>query len=219
MSYTYDYPHPAVSVDVVAFAVRDGHLEVLLIERAGPPFAGMHALPGGFVGIDESLKHAAFRELREETGVSAAFLEQLHTFGQPGRDPRERVISVAYVSLVAADRLEVRAASDAAAAAWFDVERVPELAFDHRRILDLALRRLDERGGDPAVAIRLMPARFTMSELKQTYEALTRRPVDKRNFTKRVRATGMLEATGESRRHGAHRPAALYRLRPQPRAG
>lgn len=213
MSYTYEYPHPAVTVDIVAFAVRDAHLKVLLVERGQPPFAGMHALPGGFVGIDESLKHAAYRELREETGVSAAFLEQLHTFGQPGRDPRERVISVAYVSLIPADRLAVRGASDARAAGWFDAERVPALAFDHRRILDRALRRLDTRGQDPAVAILLMPGRFTMQELRRTYEALTRRRVDKRNFSKRVRASALIEETGESRRDGAHRPAALYRLR------
>ena len=145
MPYTYDYPHPAVTVDVTIYTFADDGLKILLIERGSPPFEGMWALPGGFVGMHESLRRAAWRELREETGVRAAHLEQLGAFGRPGRDPRERVISVAYYALVPQGRLRIRAASDARDARLFDVDALPELAFDHARILRHARERLRER--------------------------------------------------------------------------
>ncbi|MEO0579327.1 MAG: NUDIX hydrolase, partial [Pseudomonadota bacterium] len=125
MSYTYQYPHPAVTVDIAIFSIRHDALNVLLIKRAQAPFAGEWALPGGFVGIDEALEVAAARELNEETGVDAGYLEQLYTFGAPQRDPRERVISVAYFALIPSDRLEIRAASDAEGVAWVPVSELP----------------------------------------------------------------------------------------------
>lgn len=213
MSYTYDYPHPAVTVDVVVFTIHDNDLEVLLIRRALEPFAGSWALPGGFVGMRESLRRAAWRELREETGVRAAFLEQLGAFGHPRRDPRERVISVVYFALIPFDRLHFQAASDADDARLFGVATLPELAFDHERIVRRARDRLTEKAVDPLIALQLVPARFTLTELQRAQELLRDESLDKRNFRKRMLASGLIEATGEKKRAGAHRPAGLYRAR------
>jgi ADP-ribose pyrophosphatase YjhB (NUDIX family) len=143
--YSYEYPHPAVTVDVTVFTVRGGEVQVLLIKRAEWPHTGKWAIPGGFVEIDESLKRAALRELREETGVKAGVLEQLGAFGHPDRDPRERVITVVYISLLPFDRLHIEAGSDAADAQLFGVDALPELAFDHDRILRRARERLRDK--------------------------------------------------------------------------
>lgn len=143
--YRYDYPHPAVTTDIVVFAVRDGAPQVLLIQRRHPPYQDQWALPGGFLDIDEDLEDCARRELAEETGVRAATLEQLRAFGRPGRDPRERVISVAYVTLLDADAVQAQAASDAAAVAWFAYDALPPLAFDHAEIIACAYERVRGR--------------------------------------------------------------------------
>lgn len=135
MTYQYEYPHPAVTTDVAVFTLRERQLQLLLIRRGQPPHAGKWALPGGFLEIDEDLESGAQRELREETGVSDLFIEQLYTFGRPNRDPRERVISVTYYALMPPDRLTLTAGSDAAEAAWFSLDDLPELAFDHARSL------------------------------------------------------------------------------------
>jgi 8-oxo-dGTP diphosphatase len=213
VSYTYEYPHPAVTVDVVVFTIHDNDLEVLLIRRAFEPFAGSWALPGGFVGMRESLRRAAWRELREETGVRAAVLEQLGAFGHPQRDPRERVISVVYFALIPFERLDFQAASDAAEARLFSAATLPELAFDHGRIVRRARDRLAERAVDPLVSLQLVPARFTLTELQRAQELLLGESLDKRNFRKRMLGSGMIEATGEKKRAGAHRPAGLYQVR------
>jgi len=212
MAYTYNYPHPAVSVDIVIFTIRDDALSVLLVERGLPPFQGEWALPGGFIRLDESLKHAAWRELKEETGVNAAYLEQLYTFGHPKRDPRERVISVAYFALLPSDKLEIRAASDARNVAWFDTREVPQLAFDHNKILRKAEHRLAAKIEYSTIALQLMPDRFTLPHLQHVYELIRGGPIDKRNFRKRIRALKVIEPTGEESRSGARRPAKLYRL-------
>ena len=212
MPYTYEYPHPAVSVDIVIFSVRNDQLNVLLIKRAQAPYRGEWALPGGFVNIDESLKRAAWRELKEETGVNAVYLEQLYTFGHPERDPRERVISVAYFALIPSDKLELRAASDAEGVGWFAIDEVPALAFDHAKILKKALARLAAKLEYSTIAFQLMPETFTLSELQHVYEVISRVPIDKRNFRKRILALNVIEPTGEEKRGGAHRPAKLYRV-------
>lgn len=212
MAYEYEYPHPAVTVDVAIFTVRNDALKVLLIKRALDPFNGRWALPGGFVRMEESLLDAAKRELREETGVAAAYLEQLYTFGEPDRDPRERVISVAYYALMPSDALELRAASDAEGVAWFGIDDLPQLAFDHRDILEMALARLAAKLSYSTIAFQLMPAEFTMPELRHLYELVTREEIDARNFAKRILALNVIEATGQDRRAGAHRPAKLYRV-------
>ncbi|MEL7185178.1 MAG: NUDIX domain-containing protein [Pseudomonadota bacterium] len=212
MAYEYEYPHPAVTVDVVIFTVRNDELKVLLIKRALEPFVGQWALPGGFVGMEESLPEAARRELREETGVDAAYLEQLYTFGEPNRDPRERVISVAYYALMPSDALEIKAASDAEGVGWFAIDDLPALAFDHPEILEMALQRLAAKLDYSTIAFQLMPEEFTMPELRHLYDLITREKLDARNFAKRILALNVIEPTGHDRRDGAHRPAKLYRV-------
>jgi len=211
--YCYAYPHPAVTTDVVLFTIDDRRLKLLLIRRGSDPFEGQWALPGGFLEIDEDLKDGALRELREETGVRGIYLEQLRTFGRPGRDPRERVISVAYYALAPCERLTVRAASDAAEASWFPVADLPALAFDHAEIIQAAHERLVAKLDYSTIAFQFMPERFTLSELQQVYEILLDAELDKRNFRKWARALEQIEETGEQRRQGSHRPARLYRLK------
>ena len=217
MAYEYEFPHPAVTVDVVIFTIRNDELKVLLIKRALDPFLGSWALPGGFVEIDESLVAAAKRELKEETGVSAAYLEQLYTFGEPNRDPRERVISVAYYALMPSDALEIKAASDAEGVGWFSIDELPKLAFDHSGILTMALTRLAAKLEYSTVAFQLMPEEFTMPELRHLYELISREEIDARNFSKRILALDVIEPTGKERREGAHRPAKLYRVKDRSR--
>ena len=214
MPYSYDHPHPAVTVDVVVLTISGGRLAAVLIQRAEWPHEGKWALPGGFVGIDESLKRAAWRELREETGLSAAYLEQLGAFGRPDRDPRERVITVVYIALAPADRLQLQAGSDAKDARLFYVDELPELAFDHARIIGHAIDRVRERLDTAGIARRLMPKRFTLPELQLACEAVWGTPVDKRNFRKKLAALELVEPTGELRQGGAHRPAKLFRIKP-----
>ncbi len=210
MVFTYDHPHPAVSVDIVVFSIEAGRLAVVLIRRAGWPHAGKWALPEGFVGIDESLKRAAWRELREETGLNAGYLEQLGAFGRPDRDPRERVITIVYMALAPADRLDLQAGSDANEARLFHVDELPELAFDHARIIRHAIDRIRERLDTARVARRLLPESFTLSELQQACEAVAGTSFDKRNFRKKLKALDLVRATGELRHGAAHRPAKLF---------
>ncbi len=211
--YQYQYPHPAVSTDIVIFTIQDKQLKVLLIRRASEPFKNGWALPGGFVDIDEDLEQAALRELREETGISGVYLEQLYTFGKPDRDPRERVITVSYYTLVSIDRLTVGAASDAREVGWFNIEQLPELAFDHKQIISKAKQRLTAKLDYSTIALQFMPSKFTLSELQRVYEIIHGEPLDKRNFRKRVLAYGCMVETGEVRRNGSHRPARLYTLK------
>ena len=212
MPYVYEYPHPAVTVDIAVFTVDRGRLATVLIQRAGWPHAGKWALPGGFVGIDESLRRAAWRELREETGLKAGSLEQLGAFGRPNRDPRERVITVVYIALAPADRIPLQAGSDAKDARLFHVDELPELAFDHARIIGHAIERLGERLDTEGIARQMMPETFTLPELQQACEAVSGKSIDKRNFRKKLDALGLVEATGEQQRGGARRPARLYRV-------
>ena len=186
---------------------------MLLIRRLSEPFQNGWALPGGFVDIEEDLEQAALRELREETGISGVYLEQLYTFGKPERDPRERVITVAYYSLVPIDRLNLDAGSDARETAWFDIEDLPELAFDHRQIISKAKQRLTAKLAYSTIALQFMPSKFTLSELQRVYEIIHGDTLDKRNFRKRMLAYDCMEDTGEVRRNGSHRPARLYTLK------
>lgn len=211
--FCYDHPHPAVTTDVVLFSVREQQLAILLINRRSPPFAGCWALPGGFLDLHEDLETCAARELAEETGLHDIYLEQLYTFGRPDRDPRERVISVTYYALVPSDNLAPRAASDAAATGWFPLKDLPPLAFDHEQIIDLAHRRLVSKLEYSSIAFQFLPATFTLSQAQRVYEILRNAPLDKRNFRKRVLASGLIRETGRLRRAGGHRPAREYRLK------
>lgn len=213
MAYSYEYPHPAVTTDIVIFTIQDDDLKVLLIRRAGEPFRDCWALPGGFIEIDEDLEACALRELEEETGVSGVYLEQLYSFGRPDRDPRERVITVAYYALVPFDRMHIRAASDAAEVAWFSCKRLPQLAFDHAEIIALAMSRLAAKLDYSTIALQFMPQSFTLGELQRVYEIIQGVTLDKRNFRKRVMAYGVIEPTGETRRNGNHRPARLFAVK------
>jgi 8-oxo-dGTP diphosphatase len=200
-----------VTVDVVIFTIRAGALHVLLVRRAAPPFAGRHAIPGGFVHEDESLEAAARRELAEETGVRDVYLEQLYTFGDPDRDPRGRVITVAYFALIASDAVALRAGTDAAEARWFPVAALPPLAFDHDRILAYAFERLRNKLEYTTVGFQLLPARFTLGELQAVYEAILGRRLDKRNFRRKIDLLGIVTPLRAQRRTG-RKPARLYRF-------
>jgi len=214
-AYSYEHPHPAVTVDAVVFGVEDDTLKVLLIERRYDPFAGSWALPGGFVGPDEGLDAAARRELLEETGADVGFLEQLYTFGAPGRDPRERVITVAYYALVDLAAYRLHPATDAAAARWFSVHELPALAFDHQGILNVAVSRLRGKLGYAPLGFELLPPKFTLTELQKLYETILGRTLDKRNFRRKVLATDVLLELDERRAGVAHRAPRLYRFDPE----
>ncbi len=204
-----------VAVDVVLFAVRNKSLHVLLVERGRPPFQGMWAFPGGLVEPDEPLAQAARRELAEETGVrDVPFLTQLAAFGRPDRDPRGRVISVAYLGLTPR-AWEVKGADDAARALWWPVDALPELAFDHGEILACARRRLQEMvEHDIRLLFHLVPTPFVLSELRHACEAALGRAVDKRNFRRALLRHDWLEPGGLRHNIGRGRPAREYRPRP-----
>jgi 8-oxo-dGTP diphosphatase len=212
MAFTYQYARPALTVDCVVFGLDEEQLSVLLIRRGAPPFEGKWALPGGFVHVDESVDEAARRELEEEAGLTKVYLEQLYTFGEVMRDPRDRVVSVAYYALVNLADHKVHAATDAREAAWFAVHDVPTLAFDHADILAMALERLRGKVRYQPIGFELLPKKFTLSQLQHLYELVLERELDKRNFRKRVLAMDLLIETDEVEQDVAHRAARLYRF-------
>jgi 8-oxo-dGTP diphosphatase len=213
---TYDssrYERPSVTVDVVIFTLQERELHVLLVKRKRWPFEERWAIPGGFINIDESLEQAARRELEEETGVRDIYLEQLYTFGNPRRDPRTRVISVAYIALVRADTQTLRVSDESTDVRWFPVRRLPgPLAFDHDHILATALERLRSKLEYTTLAFQLLPEVFSILELKHIYEQILGEVVDKGNFYRKLKDAGILEDTG-MRREGRGRPTTLYRFR------
>jgi 8-oxo-dGTP diphosphatase len=212
MSYTYQYPRAALTVDCVVFGFDEGELKVLLIERGLEPFKGQWALPGGFVRVEETLDDAARRELEEEAGIKDVFLEQLYTFGAVDRDPRERVVSVAYYALVKLAAFTTKAATDASDAQWFPVSKVPKLAFDHADILATALARLKGKVRYEPIGFELLPPKFTLSALQHLYEAVLGTELDKRNFRKKVLSLALLIPLKETETGGRHRPAQLFRF-------
>jgi 8-oxo-dGTP diphosphatase len=209
---SYAYPRAALTVDCVVFGLDEGELKVLLIQRGLEPFKGRWALPGGFVHVDETLDEAARRELAEEAGVEQVFLEQLYTFGAVDRDPRERVVSVAYYALVRLATHAAKAATDAADARWFPVSQTPKLAFDHAAILSAALARLKGKVRYQPIGFELLPPKFTLSQLQHLYEAVLETTLDKRNFRKKVLSFGLLVPLRETQMTGRHRPAQLFRF-------
>lgn len=223
------YERPSVTVDLVLLSVLDGALHVLLMRRTQPPAEGRWALPGGFVRIDESLDEAARRVLHEKARIASAFLEQLYTFGAVARDPRMRIITVAYYALLPAARFaKALEQSDELAlaklvTAWkgetggraealaADGARLA-VAFDHAAILGLAVKRLRGKLDYAPIGFQLLPPRFTLLELQRVHETILARPLNKDSFRRRMLASGQLEATGESQRDVDHRPAELYRF-------
>lgn len=211
--YTYHYPRPALTVDIVVFTLRENLLQVLLVQRANEPFAGIWALPGGFVRLDETLEAAAQRELEEETGVRETYLEQLYTYGNIDRDPRERVVSVAYFAIISSDiPFRQEGGHDTSQAGWFPTNNLPSLAFDHDEILAYAVRRLRYKLEYTAVGFELLPEEFTLTELQSTYETILGEKLDKRNFRRRILDAGVIEPTANLRT-GEGRPARLYHYR------
>lgn len=203
--------HLAVTVDIIIFALVEDDLNVLLVRRKYAPFADMWAIPGGFIEKGESLEEAAARELAEETGITDVYMEQLHTFGDPDRDPRMRVITTAYLALVPIDAIQHRPGDDAVETRWFSLSQLPNLAFDHQNIIECARVRLHNKMAYSAVGMQLLPDNFTLSELQNAYEVILGRHLDKRNFRRKVLASGILEETGRKKKAAEGRPAKLYR--------
>lgn len=217
MAFTYEYPRPALTVDCVVFGLdeaeaRSTDLKVLLVRRDVEPFRGRWALPGGFVRMEEDMEAAARRELKEETGLEEVYLEQLYTFGAVDRDPRGRVVSVAYYALANLADHTLHATTDASEAAWFTVTDLPPLAFDHAMVFETALRRLKAKVRYEPIGFELLPAKFTLSQLQRLYETVLERPLDKRNFRKKILSMGLLVELDEVQQDVAHRAARLYRF-------
>ncbi|MBS1991928.1 MAG: NUDIX hydrolase [Cyanobacteria bacterium SZAS LIN-3] len=200
-----------VTVDTVAFAVQEAQLEILLVKRKHDPYKNLWALPGGFLDEqDTTVEQAAARELLEETNVGNVYLEQLFTFGDKGRDPRGRVVTVSYLALLRQDDLELKASSDASGVAWWPVMDLPKLAFDHRRIVEYAHQRIKYKIEYSAAAFSLLPEKFTLRDLQSVYEAVLGRTIDNRNFRKRFLKLGVLKELDETSQQGSFRPARLY---------
>ena len=206
---------PAVAVDVVILTVREHRLEALLVKRTHWPYVGAWAIPGCFVQPNESLEDAARRKLVEEGGARDVYLEQLYTFGEPGRDPRARVITIVYYALLRPDQLRPPTGEGVAEARLFPAYGVPDLAFDHKSILDYSLQRLRGKLEYTMIGFQLLTEEFTLSELQDVYEAILNRPLDKRNFRKKLLLMRIVEPTSRTRMGGQHRPALLYRFNPR----
>jgi len=211
-TYTYEYPRAALAVDCVVFGLDVTDLKVLLIQRKLAPFQHAWALPGGFVHLDETLDEAAARELREEAGVTDVYLEQLYTFGEIDRDPRERVVTIAYYALAKLGDHRIRAATDAVGVGWFALDDLPKLAFDHATIVARAHERLRGKVRYAPVGFELLPPRFSLTQLQRLYEIILGAELDKRNFRKKLLAMDLLVETDELEQGVRHRAARLYRF-------
>jgi len=204
-----------IAVDAIVFGYnKEDGVRLLLIKRKYDPFKGEWAIPGGFVLDNESLEDAVERELQEETGVKINYLEQLYTFGKPGRDPRRRIISVAYFGLVKSSQFEkLNATTDAEEAQWFNIKELPKLAFDHQDILKIAIDRLRAKITYQPIGFELLKQKFPFSDLEHLYAALLDRPIDRRNFKKKVMSLGILEELDEKAKStGAGRPGNLFQF-------
>lgn len=208
LKYSYKYPHPSVTTDCVIFGFDGVKLKVLLVERGMAPYKGRWAFPGGFLNMDESAEEGALRELKEETGLEGAYIRQFYTFSAPQRDPRERVITIAYYALVRMQ--EVKGGDDASDARWFALDEVPPLAFDHDQILRKAGKTLRQQIHFEPVGFELLPEKFTIKQLQNLYEAILDMRFDRRNFYNKMRRLGMLELTGDTANPSQRREANLF---------
>ena len=210
LKYCYKYPHPALAADCVIFGFDGEKLLVLLIERGIYPYKGCWAFPGGFMNMNETIDQCAQRELREETGVSDAYMEQFHVFSGITRDPRERVVSCAFYALVKIR--DVQGGDDAASAQWFPLDQVPPLAFDHDHILRLALKTLKERIHFEPIGFELLPEEFTMTQLLNLYESILEVNFDRRNFAKKFLTLGLIEQADFAEKENSRRKVIYYRF-------
>lgn len=204
--------YPAIAVDNVVLTFRDKALQVLLVQRKDNPYKGSWALPGGFVGNQESLEAAALRELLEETGIRKAFIEQLHTFGAVDRDPRGRVVSVAFYALVRAEQSHTVPGSDASDAQWFNVHELPDLGFDHVEIITYALSQLKQKFRFQPICFELLPKEFTMTQMQRLYESVLETELDKRNFRKKIASLDLLTTANAKQHTENKRSPILYRF-------
>ncbi|HSV94794.1 MAG TPA: NUDIX domain-containing protein [Spirochaetia bacterium] len=212
---TYDaskFEKPSVTVDVLFFTIKEGMLQVLLIKRAAWPYDSKWALPGGFVRMNESLDEAAQREICEECGVKNLYLEQLYTFGDPKRDPRTRVITVAYYALAPSTEIKEVQEEEVREAKYFSINDLPKLAFDHKVIIEKGFERLKSKLGYSNIVFGLLPKTFPLSEVQKIYEIIYGRSIDKRNFRKWILSSGLVVSTDKKSAGLAHRPALLYRF-------
>ena len=209
-NYCYKYPHPAVTADCVIFGFDGVGIKVLLIQRGGEPYKDKWAFPGGFMNIDETIEECAKRELEEETGLKTTSVEQFHTFSDVNRDPRERVITVAHYALVRLE--EVKGGDDARSAQWFAMNEIPSLAFDHDRILRMALNRLKERICFEPIGFELLPEIFTMSALQNLYESILEMKFDHRNFYNKMLKLGILSEAEARPKDASRRTPTKYRF-------
>lgn len=207
------YEQSGITLDLAIFTVNKNKLKVLLTKRAEQPFLGEWSMPGGFLRKDEALEDAAYRVLTEKTGVKNVYMEQLYTFGDPKRDPRSRVITVAYIALIPWEHLNQPESEKISDLTWASVDSLPKLAFDHKMILDYAIKRLRAKTSYSNIVYGLLPKSFRLSELQNIYEIIINDKLDKRNFRKRMLATGLLRETGKKYQTGAHRPALLYQFK------
>lgn len=208
--FCYKYPHPAVTTDCTIFGFDGSNLQILLIKRGIEPYKGKWALPGGFLNPDESAEAGALRELKEETGIESAYIEQFHTYSEPNRDPRERVITIAHLALIKLQ--EVKGGDDAADARWFPIDEVPQLAFDHDAILRDAISRLRERMHFHPIGYDLLPDKFTLKELQNLYESVLGVRFDRRNFAKKMLHLGILTRLEETVWPTPKREANLFQF-------
>lgn len=201
-----------ITVDCVVFGLdQTSEVRVLLIRRGIEPFKNNWALPGGFVLENEDLDQAAQRELEEETGVKNIFIEQLYTFGAPNRDPRGHVVSVAYFALINLEQHPTTASTDAEEAEWFKLSELPALAFDHGKIIEVAIKRLDAKVRYQPIGFELLPEKFTLSELQKLYETILGQELNRRNFRSKILKMDILQQL-ERQTDVAHRPAFLYKF-------
>jgi 8-oxo-dGTP diphosphatase len=207
------YELPGVTVDLSIFTVNERQLKIMLVKRAEAPFQGFWSLPGGFLKTDESLEEAAQRVLKEKAPVNDVYMEQLYTFGAPKRDPRSRVITIAYIALIPWQSLPQPETKKIADVTWASVDNPPKLAFDHKEIMDYAVNRLRAKASYSNIVYGLMAKQFRLSELQSMYECIINDKLDKRNFRKQMLATGLLKETGKKELAGAHRPAMLYQFK------
>jgi 8-oxo-dGTP diphosphatase len=200
----------AVAVDVAIFTMKGGELQVLLIHVKDSPFSNRWALPGGMVRLKESLEDAVKRHLLAKAGIRDIYVEQLYTFGDVGRDPRGRVVSVAYFALIPSEGLELKTSEEYRAIDWFPLTELPQLGYDHADVIAMAYERLRSKLEYTNIVYSLLPREFTLSELQGVYEVILRRKLDKRNFRKRISQLNLLKRIPARKKTGTHRPAQVY---------
>lgn len=204
---------PAISVTLLIFSIHDDKLKVILIQRLRDPFKGYWSIPGDIIYIDESLKDATRRVLYEKTGLKDVYLEQVHAFGTVDRDPRGRVVTIAYFALLPYNTVDLSSAPNALHASWVNIKQLPPLAFDHKRIISLTLEKIKQEIAYTPLAQGLLPKEFRLTDLQNVYEVIGQKKIDKRNFRKKILSLNLLTETKKMYREGSHRPAKLYKFK------